>query len=101
MYVYCSLFMQFEEDAFVLHSKREHLLHCDSLESYPANFENWQNYLQLLEVVYLLFAPTITEDEVGYLSVLIGYCTLTTGINTNRLANAPSMDHLSIKQEPL
>ena len=31
--------MQFEEDAFVLRSKSEHLLHCDSLESDPANFE--------------------------------------------------------------
>lgn len=40
-------------------------------EHVPSTDENWQDYLQLLEVVDLLFAPTITEDEVGYLSILI------------------------------
>ena len=33
--------------------------------------EHRQNFLQLLQIVDLLFAPSISEDEVGYLSVLI------------------------------
>ena len=40
-------------------------------EYIPPTDEHWQNYLQLLDIVDLLFAPSITEDEVGYLSVLI------------------------------
>ena len=31
----------------------------------------WRIMHQLLEIVDLLFAPSISEDEVGYLSVLI------------------------------
>ena len=40
-------------------------------EHIPPTDEHWQNYLQLLQIVDLLFAPSISEDEVGYLSVLI------------------------------
>jgi hypothetical protein len=40
-------------------------------EHIPLTDEHWQNYLQLLQIVDLLFAPFISEDEVGYLSVLI------------------------------
>ena len=36
----------------------------------PQTDEHWQNYLQLLQIVDLLFAPSISDD-VGYLSVLI------------------------------
>ena len=40
-------------------------------EHIPPTDEHWQNYLQLLQIVDLLFAPSISEDEVGYLYVLI------------------------------
>lgn len=40
-------------------------------EYIPPTNEHWQNYLRLLEIVDLLFSPCITEDDVGYLSVLI------------------------------
>ena len=40
-------------------------------EHIPPTDEHWQNYLQLLQIVDLLFAPSISEDEVEYLSVLI------------------------------
>ena len=40
-------------------------------EHVPPTDEHWQNYLWLLHIVYLLFAPSISEDEVGYLNVLI------------------------------
>ena len=40
-------------------------------EHSPPTDEHWQNYLQLLQIVDLLFAPSISEDEVGYLCVLI------------------------------
>ena len=40
-------------------------------EHIPPTDEHWQNYLQLLQIVDLLFAPSISEDEVGYLNVLI------------------------------
>ena len=40
-------------------------------EYIPPTDDHWQNYLRLLEIVDLLFSPSITEDEVGYLSVLI------------------------------
>ena len=40
-------------------------------EHIPPTDEHWQNFLQLLQIVDLLFAPSISEDEVGYLSVLI------------------------------
>lgn len=33
--------------------------------------EHWKNYLVLAEIMDYLMAPDITEDEVGYLSVLI------------------------------
>ena len=41
------------------------------IEHIPLEDEHWQNYLKLLEILDLLFAPSISEDEVGYLSVLI------------------------------
>ena len=31
---------------------------------------HWKNYLAMVEIVDYLTAPDITEDEVGYLSVL-------------------------------
>ena len=37
----------------------------------PEDDDNWSNYLVLLEIVDLLFASEITEDEVCYLSTLI------------------------------
>ena len=37
----------------------------------PIDDPNWQNYLQLLNIVDLLMAPEISEDEVGELTVLI------------------------------
>ena len=37
----------------------------------PPTNKHWRNYLQLLQIVDLLFAPSISEDEVGYLNVLI------------------------------
>lgn len=39
--------------------------------SVPEGDVNWKNYLQLLEIVDLLLAPEISEDEVGELGVLI------------------------------
>lgn len=39
--------------------------------SIPEGNEHWQNFLSLLEITDYLMAPDITEDEVGYLSVLI------------------------------
>ena len=40
-------------------------------EYVPPTGEHWQNYLQLLEIVDILFSPSITENDIGYLSVLI------------------------------
>ena len=37
----------------------------------PEGDVNWKNYLQLLEIVDLLMAPEISEDEVGELTLLI------------------------------
>ena len=37
----------------------------------PEGDENWNNYLQLLEIVDMLMAPEISEDEVAELSILI------------------------------
>ena len=37
----------------------------------PEDDERWLNYLLLLEIVDLLLAPEITEDEVAHLSSLI------------------------------
>ena len=39
--------------------------------SVPEGDVNWKNYLQLLEIVDLLLAPEISEDEVGELGILI------------------------------
>ena len=38
---------------------------------------NWKNNFQLLEIVDLLMAPEIPEDEVGELSLNITPCSLT------------------------
>ena len=40
-------------------------------EDVPEGDENWNNYLQLLEIVDILMAPEISEDEVAELSLLI------------------------------
>ena len=40
-------------------------------ENIPEGDINWKNYLQLLEIVDLLMAPEISEDEVGELTLLI------------------------------
>ena len=37
----------------------------------PEDDSNWLNYCQMLNIVDLLMAPEITEDEVGELTVLI------------------------------
>ena len=37
----------------------------------PEHEPKWENYLSLMKIVDLLFAPTINEDLVGYLSRLI------------------------------
>lgn len=37
----------------------------------PEGNEHWQNFLTLLEIMDYLMAQDITEDEVGYLSILI------------------------------
>lgn len=37
----------------------------------PEENQHWKNFLKLLEIVDYLMAPDITEDEVGYLSILI------------------------------
>lgn len=40
-------------------------------EYVPVGDEFWANYLVLLHVVDLLMAPEISEDEVGYLDLMI------------------------------
>lgn len=37
----------------------------------PHTDECWKNYLQMLEIVDMLLAPEISEDEVSYLHILI------------------------------
>ena len=37
----------------------------------PEDDSNWLNYCQMLNIVDLLMAPEISEDEVGELTVLI------------------------------
>lgn len=37
----------------------------------PEGDEHWKNFLQLLEIVDLLLAPEISDDEVAELSLLI------------------------------
>lgn len=38
----------------------------------PDNDERWLAYLRLMEIVDILFCPTVTEDSVEYLASLIG-----------------------------
>ena len=51
-------FLQFDEEAFTLRSREQHLIHCDDLEGDPANFdENSKEFgvnyrSQLLELRY-------------------------------------------------
>ena len=40
-------------------------------EDVPEEDEKWKNYVQLMEIVDLLMAPAISEDEVAELGVLI------------------------------
>ena len=40
-------------------------------EDVPEGDDKWKNYVQLLEIVDLLMAPAISEDEVAELGVLI------------------------------
>ena len=40
-------------------------------EDVPEGDNKWKNYVQLLEIVDLLMAPAISEDEVAELGVLI------------------------------
>ena len=37
----------------------------------PSDDDHWQLFLQLMEIVDHLFCPAVSEDQVGYLSVLI------------------------------
>ena len=37
----------------------------------PSDDDYWQLFLQLMEIVDHLFCPQVSEDEIGYLSVLI------------------------------
>ena len=40
-------------------------------EHVPEDDENWMLFLQLMEIVDILFAPRVTEDHAVYLSTLI------------------------------
>ncbi len=39
--------------------------------SVPEGDQHWKNYLLLLTIADLLFAPEVTEDDVGYLDVIL------------------------------
>ena len=41
-------------------------------EDIPLSDEKWQNFVLLQEIVDLILAPELLEDEVAYLEVLIG-----------------------------
>lgn len=60
-------------------------------EYIPQTDEHWQNYLRLLEIVDLLFSPSITEDDIGYLSVLITehHQSFVTALQCTTAAQAP------------
>jgi hypothetical protein len=37
----------------------------------PEGDEHWKNFLLMLEITDYLFAPRITEDDIGYLEYMI------------------------------
>ena len=37
----------------------------------PHSDEHWSNFLDLLDIIDLLLAPALTDDNVAYLSVLV------------------------------
>ncbi len=37
----------------------------------PEGDEHWENYLLMLEITDILFAPEISVDDIGYLKILI------------------------------
>lgn len=37
----------------------------------PQDDEHWIHYIQLLYIIYLIFAPTVNPETPGYLEVLI------------------------------
>ena len=43
----------------------------------PERNENWECFLLLLEIMDILFAPCISEDQVSYLRILIKVCKYT------------------------
>ena len=60
------------------------------IEYTPPTDVHWQTCLQLLQIVDVLFALSISEDEVGYLSVLITVHFIV--LQLNALAETPLCD---------